>query len=289
MYQRWMYNPTMRATESPHSHAPNAWRRHNNILRLYGYFHDKTRVYLILEYAPRGELYKELQKHTRFPEGRAATVCLLSLPPCTRCSVWMRAKPARVRVGCRKNDWPSTFLRRCTAYACGAHCIVAILPSLALAALTNHSGHVLSIFSSPTLHCVCAASLVTSCMHLLLALAALTNKALRPCSSLFSSDVALRVRAALNNLSFTPVVCDHCVDGTARAMPVTFLFTPVHRAACGGTQVLPRQARDPPRHQAREPAAGPEGRPQNCGLWLVCARPLVQVCVFSLCRVVDDA
>ena len=32
--------------------------RHNNILRLYAYFYDATRVYLILEYAPRGELYK---------------------------------------------------------------------------------------------------------------------------------------------------------------------------------------------------------------------------------------
>lgn len=35
--------------------------RHPNILRLYGYFYDNSRVYLILEYAARGELYKELQ------------------------------------------------------------------------------------------------------------------------------------------------------------------------------------------------------------------------------------
>lgn len=35
--------------------------RHPNILRLYGYFHDTARIYLILEYAPRGALYKELQ------------------------------------------------------------------------------------------------------------------------------------------------------------------------------------------------------------------------------------
>lgn len=28
--------------------------RHPNILRMYGYFHDEARVYLILEYAPRG-------------------------------------------------------------------------------------------------------------------------------------------------------------------------------------------------------------------------------------------
>ncbi|XP_035404394.1 aurora kinase A [Cygnus atratus] len=47
--------------------------RHPNILRLYGYFHDVTRVYLILEYAPRGEVYKELQKLTKFDEQRTAT------------------------------------------------------------------------------------------------------------------------------------------------------------------------------------------------------------------------
>ncbi|XP_053106151.1 aurora kinase A isoform X2 [Hemicordylus capensis] len=47
--------------------------RHPNILRLYGYFHDTTRVYLILEHAPRGEVYKELQKLTKFDEQRTAT------------------------------------------------------------------------------------------------------------------------------------------------------------------------------------------------------------------------
>ncbi|PIA64565.1 hypothetical protein AQUCO_00100205v1 [Aquilegia coerulea] len=47
--------------------------RHPNILRLYGYFYDQTRVYLILEYAAKGELYKELQKCKFFSEKRAAT------------------------------------------------------------------------------------------------------------------------------------------------------------------------------------------------------------------------
>lgn len=41
--------------------------RHPNILRLYGYFHDDARVYLILEYAPNGELFKLLQSQ---PEKR---------------------------------------------------------------------------------------------------------------------------------------------------------------------------------------------------------------------------
>ncbi|XP_007548437.1 aurora kinase A [Poecilia formosa] len=47
--------------------------RHPNILRLYGYFHDASRVYLILEYAPRGELYGELQRCGSFSEDRTAT------------------------------------------------------------------------------------------------------------------------------------------------------------------------------------------------------------------------
>jgi aurora kinase A len=40
--------------------------RHNNILRLFGYFYDESRVYLILEYAPKGEMYKFMQKQ---PDG----------------------------------------------------------------------------------------------------------------------------------------------------------------------------------------------------------------------------
>ncbi|XP_068598660.1 aurora kinase A [Brachionichthys hirsutus] len=47
--------------------------RHPNILRLYGYFHDSSRVYLILEFAPKGELYGELQRCGHFPEDRSAT------------------------------------------------------------------------------------------------------------------------------------------------------------------------------------------------------------------------
>jgi aurora kinase, other len=46
--------------------------RHKNILRLFGYFYDETRVFLILEFAARGELYKELQRVETFEERRAA-------------------------------------------------------------------------------------------------------------------------------------------------------------------------------------------------------------------------
>lgn len=47
--------------------------RHPNILRMYGYFHDEARIYLILEYAPGDTLYKMLQKHKSFDEQRSAS------------------------------------------------------------------------------------------------------------------------------------------------------------------------------------------------------------------------
>ncbi|VDM95503.1 unnamed protein product [Thelazia callipaeda] len=46
--------------------------RHPNILRLYGYFHDKERVYMVLEFAPRGNLFQLLRKMERFPPELAA-------------------------------------------------------------------------------------------------------------------------------------------------------------------------------------------------------------------------
>jgi len=46
--------------------------RHPNILRLYGYFFDEHRVFLILEFAAKGELYKVLQKEKRFTEEKSS-------------------------------------------------------------------------------------------------------------------------------------------------------------------------------------------------------------------------
>lgn len=47
--------------------------RHPNILQLYGHFHDSKRIFLILEFAKKGELYKHLRREGRFPEWKAAT------------------------------------------------------------------------------------------------------------------------------------------------------------------------------------------------------------------------
>jgi len=46
--------------------------RHVNILRLYSFFHDEKRVYLMLEMAPGGELYGLLQSRGVFSEARSA-------------------------------------------------------------------------------------------------------------------------------------------------------------------------------------------------------------------------
>eukprot|EP00927_Polykrikos_kofoidii_P072791 TRINITY_DN68889_c0_g1_i1.p1 TRINITY_DN68889_c0_g1~~TRINITY_DN68889_c0_g1_i1.p1 ORF type:complete len:364 (-),score=79.18 TRINITY_DN68889_c0_g1_i1:41-1132(-) len=46
--------------------------RHVNILRLYGYFHDAKRVYMMLEMAPGGELYELLRNRGSFSEARSA-------------------------------------------------------------------------------------------------------------------------------------------------------------------------------------------------------------------------
>lgn len=46
--------------------------RHPNVLQMFGHFHDNKRVFLILEFAGKGELYKHLRRESRFPEWRAA-------------------------------------------------------------------------------------------------------------------------------------------------------------------------------------------------------------------------
>lgn len=64
-----------------HAHVEKQVRReveiqsnlcHPNILKLYGHFHDTKRMFLILEFAGQGELYKHLRRATRFPEWKAA-------------------------------------------------------------------------------------------------------------------------------------------------------------------------------------------------------------------------
>ncbi|KAM0687506.1 hypothetical protein COBT_001251 [Conglomerata obtusa] len=46
--------------------------KHPNILQMYGYFHDKNNIYIILEYACNGELFNLLQRNSRFSETSSA-------------------------------------------------------------------------------------------------------------------------------------------------------------------------------------------------------------------------
>lgn len=46
--------------------------KHPGIISFYGWFHDRRRIFLLIEYASGGELYKTLRKEGRFSERRAA-------------------------------------------------------------------------------------------------------------------------------------------------------------------------------------------------------------------------
>ncbi|KAG8745843.1 spindle assembly checkpoint kinase [Ceratobasidium sp. 414] len=46
--------------------------RHPNVLRLYGYFHDAKRIFLMLEFAGQGELYKQLSRQGKFTDKRSS-------------------------------------------------------------------------------------------------------------------------------------------------------------------------------------------------------------------------
>ncbi|KAG8195330.1 hypothetical protein JTE90_001351 [Oedothorax gibbosus] len=45
---------------------------HPNILRMYSYFYDDSKIYFVLEYAARGEVYRSLQNHGHFDENKTA-------------------------------------------------------------------------------------------------------------------------------------------------------------------------------------------------------------------------
>ncbi|EGZ11321.1 hypothetical protein PHYSODRAFT_520593 [Phytophthora sojae] len=62
--------------------------RHKSILRLYGYFYDSKRVYLIIEYAPQGELYKKLMRAGRFSEKQSA----MYIQEMARALIYMHSK-----------------------------------------------------------------------------------------------------------------------------------------------------------------------------------------------------
>lgn len=80
--------------------------RHRNVLRLFGFFHDEQRVYIMLELASNGDLFDALeQRGGRFSEPEAATyVCELAdaLHYCHSLNVMHRdIKPENIMLGPR--------------------------------------------------------------------------------------------------------------------------------------------------------------------------------------------
>lgn len=78
---------------------------HPNVVKLFSYFYDSKRIYLVLEYMPGGELFTALQKSEggRFTEARAAHVIrqlAAALHRCHKCCIVHRdIKPENILLG----------------------------------------------------------------------------------------------------------------------------------------------------------------------------------------------
>lgn len=79
--------------------------RHKHILRMYGYFFDEQRIFIMLEYAPGGELYKHLTNRGHFSEQTTAKYIAdlaLALDYCHEKHVIHRdIKPENLLIGCK--------------------------------------------------------------------------------------------------------------------------------------------------------------------------------------------
>ena len=114
--------PAAVAAPPPSPFGPSCIGRHRNILRLFGYFYDEKRIYLILEFAPGGELYKTLQKG-RFSEAKGARYVLdvaQALAHCHKKKVIHRDLKVRGCVwGGRARFLVGCFVREHLAVWCG--------------------------------------------------------------------------------------------------------------------------------------------------------------------------
>jgi len=76
--------------------------KHPNIIRLYGYFYDLKRIYIMLEYSPRGTLAKEIIRFN-FTESRLATYAYQlssAVAYCHKCEVIHRdLNPTNILIG----------------------------------------------------------------------------------------------------------------------------------------------------------------------------------------------
>ncbi|ELA42666.1 AUR protein kinase [Vittaforma corneae ATCC 50505] len=80
---------------------------HPNILKMYGYFYDSLRLYLILEFAGKGDVWKQLRKSTHFSEPQASSyikqVCSALQYMHLRNIIHRDIKPENILIGCDDN------------------------------------------------------------------------------------------------------------------------------------------------------------------------------------------
>ena len=69
------YSSPLQTESNDHLHSSNF--SHPNCLKMYGYFWDEKRIYILLEYAAKGELYLILTAEQRFTERVAANVSIV--------------------------------------------------------------------------------------------------------------------------------------------------------------------------------------------------------------------
>lgn len=62
--------------------------KHPNIIRLYGYFHDERRVYIILEYAANGNLYNKIKVLCLFKSEFYTVLCFVFLKTRRLTTLW---------------------------------------------------------------------------------------------------------------------------------------------------------------------------------------------------------
>lgn len=77
--------------------------RHRNVTRLFTYFHDQTRIYLVMEFAPEGDLYSLLLSKGPLEEARVARYVLQMAQGMhyihQRGIIWRDCKPENTLLG----------------------------------------------------------------------------------------------------------------------------------------------------------------------------------------------
>lgn len=77
---------------------------HPNILKMYGYFYDSLRLYYVLEYAGKDDIWKMLRQSGRFPESKASIyikqICSALDYMHSRNIIHRDIKPENILVGC---------------------------------------------------------------------------------------------------------------------------------------------------------------------------------------------